>query len=350
MSKPESASAAANPTTTPGDSARNIPLSLIDFCTMYPGESTAATMRRSVDFARSAEKLGFARIWYAEHHNMPQIASSVPSLIMAHVGAHTETIRLGAGGVMLPNHAPYSIAEQYGTLAEMYPGRIDLGLGRAPGTDMHTLGRALRRDPRAAENFPDDVRQLQGYLGAPEDSPVPGVVAIPGRNTHVPLYILGSSLFGASLAAKYGLPYAFASHFAPQHLENATRYYRENFQPSEYLAEPYVIAAVNVVADETTERAQAQFEEVARKRVQAFAARGAKITDAQLDDLVNSPQGQQIISMLHYTAVGTEDEVRDYLQEFAATASADELMVSLQGPSYEHTAASMQHLANTWKL
>lgn len=344
------AASAASPTSPANASTQRIPLSLIDFCTLYSGESTADTMARSVEFARSAEKLGFSRIWYAEHHNMPHIASSVPALIMAHVGAHTDSIRLGAGGVMLPNHSPYSIAEQYGTLAEMYPGRIDLGLGRAPGTDMHTLGRALRRDPRAAENFPDDVRQLQGFLGAPEDSPVPGVIAIPGRNTNVPLFILGSSMFGASLAAKYGLPYAFASHFAPQHLENATAYYRENFQPSEYLSEPYVIAAVNVIADETTEGAQQQFDQVARSRVRAFAARGRKITDAQLEDLVHSPQGQQIISMLHYTAVGAEDEVRDYLQDFAATAHADELMISLQGTTFDDTAAGMQHLANAWQL
>ena len=199
------------------------PLSLIDFCTKYPGETVGEAIERSVEFAQRAEQLGYERIWYSEHHNMTSIISSVPSVLIAHIGAKTSTIRLGAGGVMLPNHSPYVIAEQFGMLEELYPGRIDLGLGRAPGTDQQTLGRALRRDPRSAENFPQDVLELQAWLS--NESPLPGVVAVPGFGTDVPLYILGSSMFGASLAAKLGLPYSFASHFAPQHLEQATTYY-----------------------------------------------------------------------------------------------------------------------------
>jgi len=192
-------------------------LSVLDFCTIYEGETPQASIEHSVDLAQRAEELGYSRIWYTEHHNMPSISSSSPAVLIAHIGAKTNSIRLGAGGVMLPNHAPYVIAEQFGTLEEMYPDRIDLGLGRAPGTDAQTLGRALRRDFNAAEQFPDDVRELQAYLA--DKSPIPGVQAVPGAGTNVPLYILGSSMFGASLAAKYGLPYAFASHFAPTHLE-----------------------------------------------------------------------------------------------------------------------------------
>ena len=174
---------------------------------------------------------------------MSSIVSSSPAVLISHIGAKTERIRLGSGGVMLPNHSPYVIAEQFGMLEELYPGRIDLGLGRAPGTDQQTLGRALRRDPAAAERFPDDVLELQAWLS--NESPLPGVTAMPGFNTNVPLIILGSSMFGASLAAKLGLPYAFASHFAPQHLEQATTYYKENYQPSERHPEPYCIAAVS---------------------------------------------------------------------------------------------------------
>ncbi len=186
----------------------------------------------SVALAQQAEELGYERVWYAEHHNMPSIASSATSVLIAHVGAHTQSIRLGAGGVMLPNHAPLLIAEQFGTLAAMYPGRIDLGLGRAPGSDRNTMY-ALRRDPGSAETFPQDVVELRGYLAG--DSVVRGVDAVPGKGSRVPLYILGSSLFGAKLAAALGLPYAFASHFAPAALDAAIAAYRSEFRPSEQL-------------------------------------------------------------------------------------------------------------------
>ncbi|GAB3691541.1 LLM class flavin-dependent oxidoreductase [Corynebacterium nasicanis] len=318
-------------------------LSLIDFCHIYPGETARDSMRRSVDMAQRAERLGFHRIWYAEHHNMPHIASSAPAVLIAHVGAHTESIRLGSGGVMLPNHSPYVIAEQYGTLAELYPDRIDLGLGRAPGTDQNTLGRALRRSPNAAEHFPQDIMELEGYLAG--HSRIPGVDAIPGRGTNVPLYILGSSLYGASLAAQLGLPYAFASHFAPTHLEQAVATYRENFRPSEKLAEPYVIAAVNVVASDTTADALRQLEGIYRQRVRAMAGRGRPLSDDQLDRIIESPQGRQIIDMLRYTAVGNGEQVRDYLDGFTRSAGADELMISLQGTSTAETNRSMEILA-----
>lgn len=329
--------------------AATIPLSLIDFCTVHEGERPGASMARSVELAQRAEALGFYRMWYAEHHNMPGISSSAPAVLISHVGAHTSTIRLGAGGVMLPNHSPYVVAEQFGMLAELYPDRIDLGLGRAPGTDMNTLGRALRRDAHAAENFPKDVLELAAYLS--EQSPIPGVQAIPGRGTHVPLYILGSSMFGASLAAKLGLPYAFASHFAPTHLVQATTYYRENFQPSDSLREPYVIAAANVIAADTHEDAQRQRTLVIRERVRTLAARGNRdISDANLDQLVASPSGQQIAGMLHYSAIGTQEEVRHYLTEFAHLAQADELMISILAPTGRENHRSMELLAQGWGL
>lgn len=317
------------------------PLSLLDFCTVRDDETPGQSMARSVKLAQTAEKLGYDRIWYSEHHNMPSIASSSPAVLISHIAANTETIRLGAGGVMLPNHAPYVIAEQFGTLAELYPGRIDLGLGRAPGTDQNTLGRALRRDPMAAENFPNDVLELQGYLAG--KSVIPGVTAVPGAGTNVPLYILGSSMFGATLAAKLGLPYSFASHFAPTHLEEAARYYRENFQPSEYCAEPYVIAAVNVTAADSADDAARQTELVHRARLKAFLGRqGRSLTEEQLDSVMNSPQGHQIIGMLRYTAEGTGEQVAEYLEKFAQHAQADELMISFQAPTHEEVLSSME--------
>lgn len=317
------------------------PLSLLDFCTVRDDETPGQSMARSVELAQTAEKLGYDRVWYAEHHNMPSIASSSPAVLISHIAAKTEKIRLGAGGVMLPNHSPYVIAEQFGMLAELYPDRIDLGLGRAPGTDQNTLGRALRRDPMAAENFPDDVLELQGYLAG--NSVVPGVTAMPGAGTNVPLYILGSSMFGATLAAKLGLPYSFASHFAPTHLEAATTYYRENYQPSERHPEPYVIAAVNVTASDSAADAARQTELVHRARVRALLGRqGRTLTEEQLDSVMASPQGQQIVGMLRYTAQGTGEQVAEYLENFAAHAKADELMVSFQSPTHDEAVRAME--------
>ncbi|OHO31413.1 alkane 1-monooxygenase [Corynebacterium sp. HMSC034B08] len=323
------------------------PLSLIDFCTRYPDESVGEAMKRSVTFAQKAEGLGYDRIWYAEHHNMSSIVSSSPAVLISHIGAKTERIRLGSGGVMLPNHSPYVIAEQFGMLEELYPGRIDLGLGRAPGTDQQTLGRALRRDPAAAERFPDDVLELQAWLS--NESPLPGVTAMPGFNTNVPLIILGSSMFGASLAAKLGLPYAFASHFAPQHLEQATTYYKENYQPSERYPEPYCIAAVNVTAADSEQEAEEQTRIVHRNRVRAFMGRrGTALSDDQLDAVVNSFQGRQITDMLRYTAKGTGEQVVEYLEAFQKLAKADELMISLQSGSHDATLRNMEILADSW--
>jgi luciferase family oxidoreductase group 1 len=278
---------------------------------------------------------------------MATIASSATSVLIAHVAAHTQTIRLGAGGVMLPNHSPLVIAEQFGTLESMHPGRIDLGLGRAPGSDQNTM-RALRRDPTAAESFPRDVQELQGYFA--DRSLIPGVDAIPGKGTHVPLYILGSSLFGAKLAAALGLPYAFASHFAPQALIDAVAVYRREFQPSEQLAEPWVIAGVNVVTADTTDEAHVLLRQSRRVRVSQFLGRGRSFSDAEADALLDSPAGQQIQQMGHYTAVGTPEEARAYLDEFAVHANADELIVASMAPSTETTLHTFEQLAPVAEL
>jgi luciferase family oxidoreductase group 1 len=307
------------------------PLSILDLAIVGEDESVAEGLAACVDVARRAEELGYRRVWYAEHHNMAAIASSATSVLIAHVAAHTDRIRLGAGGVMLPNHSPLTIAEQFGTLEALHPGRIDLGLGRAPGTDQVTL-RALRRGPEAAETFPQDVIELRGYLWG--ESRIPGVQANPGRDTRVPLYLLGSSLFGAELAGILGLPYAFASHFAPAALVEAVARYRASFRPSDQLAEPYVIAGINVIAADSAEDASAQFASMRRSRVKRMFSRGGKpLTDTEADALLRSPQAAFVDDMLRHTAVGTPDTVARALDEFAAYAGADELMVVHAGPS-----------------
>ena len=292
--------------------------------------------------AQLAEDLGYQRVWYAEHHNMATIASSATSVLIAHVAANTKSIRLGSGGIMMPNHSPLVIAEQFGTLATLHPGRIDLGLGRAPGSDRNTM-RALRRHPQTAENFPQDVLELQAYLG--KDSLMPGVRAIPGQGTNVPLYILGSSLFGAQLAAMLGLPYAFASHFAPTELQSAVRIYRERFEPSDQLKRPHVIAGVNVIAADSDEEARASFETRRRSLIGVlFGNPENPLDDLQIDALLEGPQGQQVDHMLTYTAQGRAEAVRDYLRDFQQHADADELMVAHQSASVEGRLRSIQLL------
>jgi luciferase family oxidoreductase group 1 len=309
-----------------------IPLSILDLAPIARGETAASSIAASVALAQRAEEHGYRRVWYAEHHNMPAIASSATSVLIAHVGAKTSTIRLGAGGVMLPNHSPLTIAEQFGTLEAMYPGRIDLGLGRAPGSDQNTTY-ALRRDPRSAESFPQDVVELQAYLAG--KSRVPGVDAIPGKGSRVPLYILGSSLFGAQVAAALGLPYAFASHFAPAMLEAAVATYRREFRASEQLDEPYVIAGVNVVAADTPEAARENFQAVRRNLAINLFARGGSLTDEQAEQLLSQSAGHHVDQMLTHTALGTPDQVRNYLEEFKRFADADELITAHQSPTTE---------------
>ncbi|MGF6885763.1 luciferase family oxidoreductase group 1 [Nocardia sp. GAS34] len=303
-------------------------LSILDLASIAPGQTARDSFANSVDLARAAERSGYRRVWYAEHHNMGTIASSATSVLIGYVAAHTDSIRLGSGGIMLPNHSPLVIAEQFGTLETLFPGRIDLGLGRAPGSDQKTM-LALRRDHASADSFPQDVLELQGYLSG--DSRIPGVRAVPRAEGVVPLYILGSSLFGAQLAAQLGLPYAFASHFAPELLHRAIEAYRESFRPSEQLDEPYVMAAVNVFAADTYEAAARQRADAYRNRARAFIRRGAadvEFSDEEIDAFLVSPQGAHLASMTKYTAVGLGEDVREYLTEFAGAIGADELILA----------------------
>ncbi|MCH5642990.1 LLM class flavin-dependent oxidoreductase [Gordonia sp. ABSL49_1] len=320
----------------------SVDLSILDLAQVGPGETVTDSFAASRDMAQRAEQWGYRRIWYAEHHNMSSIASAAPAVLISHIAAHTSTIRLGAGGVMLPNHSPLSIAEQFGTLAELYPGRIDLGLGRAPGGDQKTFA-ALRRTIASAEHFPTDVLELQGYLRG--QSRVEGVSATPGAGTDVPLYILGSSLFGAQLAAALGLPYAFASHFAPQALEQAVALYRSEFQPSDVLAEPYVIAGVCVIADDDEAVAAEQLLRAKRQRVTALFGRGRRFTDEEADAILSVPQGRQIDSMLTYVGVGTPVQVREYLDWFTDHADADELILASLAPDRTVWRNTLAHLA-----
>jgi luciferase family oxidoreductase group 1 len=322
-------------------------LSILDLAPIARGQSASDSFAASVALARRAEELDYQRVWYAEHHNMATIASSATSVLIAHVGAQTTSIRLGAGGVMLPNHAPLLIAEQFGTLAAMYPDRIDLGLGRAPGSDQNTMY-ALRRDPRSADTFPQDVQELQAYLSG--QSLVAGVDAVPGKGSRVPLYILGSSMFGAGLAAALGLPYAFASHFAPQSLEAAVEAYRRDFRPSAQLEQPYVMAGVNVVAADTASAAAGLLQVIRRNRAISLYGRGrgvavADVTDEQADQLLVSGLGTHVDQMLTYAAVGTPGEVREYLDGFVRLTGADELIVVHQAPGIEARLRSVTLLA-----
>ncbi|HEY5941933.1 MAG TPA: LLM class flavin-dependent oxidoreductase [Solirubrobacterales bacterium] len=321
-----------------------VPLSILDLAAVGREETIAESFAGSVALAQAAERGGYKRVWYAEHHNITSIASSATAVLIAHVGAQTDTIRLGAGGVMLPNHSPLVIAEQFGTLETLHPGRIDLGLGRAPGTDQLTW-RALRRDPAASERFPEDVLELQKFLG--DEEPLPGLRAIPGRGTKVPLYLLGSSLFGAELAAQLGLPYAFASHFAPRYLHEAIKAYREGFKPSAQLREPYVIAGVGVIAADTEESAKAQLEVARRIRTRAVLGRGRKLSDDDVTALLNSPDAVLVDEMLACTAVGTADEVQAYLERFAADTGADELITAHYSDSVPNRLRSVELTAAT---
>jgi luciferase family oxidoreductase group 1 len=311
------------------------PLSILDLAPIVEGSTPGEALARSLDLARHAERWGYRRFWLAEHHNATGIASAATAVVIAHVAAGTETIRVGAGGIMLPNHSPLVIAEQFGTLDALHPGRIDLGLGRAPGTDQLTL-LALRRTPSSADTFPQDVLELQALLADPQPGQV--VRAVPGVGTKVPLWILGSSLYGAQLAALLGLPYAFASHFAPAALLPALETYRSTFRPSEQLAEPYAMAGVNVVCAETDEKARRLF----TSAQQAFTNihRGARgQLPAPIDDIESfwTPEEKvRVGTMLERSFVGSPATVEAGLRAFLAETGVDELIVA--GAIHDHAA------------
>lgn len=303
-----------------------VKLSILELGRVREGSDRRGALDDARALAQHAEKLGYTRFWVAEHHNFPSVTTAATSLVIAHIAAGTSTIRVGAGGIMLPNHSPYVIAEQFGTLETLFPGRIDLGLGRAPGTDPLTL-RALRRAPAASERFPEDVLELQAFL-----APVrPGqrVEAVPGSGTEVPLWILGSSLFGAQLAAGLGLPFGFASHFAPQALDEALRIYRARFEPSEQQATPYALVGVNVIAAETDVEARRLW--TTQQMSFAGIVRGERgLTKPPIDDIDTywSPaERAQASQMLGCSVIGDADTVRAGLCALIERTKADELMI-----------------------
>jgi luciferase family oxidoreductase group 1 len=310
-----------------------VPLSVLDLAHVVQGSTPAEALRNTVDLAQHVEGWGYQRFWLAEHHNMSGIASAATSVVIGHVAAHTKKIRVGAGGIMLPNHSPLVIAEQFGTLETLFPGRIDLGLGRAPGTDQRTLY-ALRRDATSAETFPQDVLELRALLGPKQPGQL--VQAIPGTNTNVPLWILGSSLFGAQLAAALGLPFAFASHFAPAALLQALELYRSRFRPSPQLDRPHAMVAVNVIAADTDFEARRLFTSI--QQVFANMMRGTRgKLPPPIDDIDSywSPTEQaQAQAMLQRSYVGSPTTVREGLDALLTETHADELIVA--SAIYDH--------------
>jgi luciferase family oxidoreductase group 1 len=311
-----------------------IPFSVLDLSPITVGANAAQAFANTLDLAQHAEKWGYRRFWLAEHHNMTGIASAATSVVIGHVAGGTQTIRVGSGGVMLPNHAPLVIAEQFGTLASLYPGRIDLGLGRAPGTDQ-TTARALRRDLQgSADTFPDDVVELQRYFA--EAVPGQRVRAVPGAGLHVPMWLLGSSLFSAQLAAALGLPFAFASHFAPDHMLTALRLYRAQFRPSATLDKPYAMIGVNLFAADTNEAARRLFTSLQQQFVNL--RRG---TPGQLQPPVDRIEATEmelssVAQSLACSVIGDPDTVRAGLLSVIEQTGADELM--LTALIYDHAA------------
>ena len=304
-----------------------LPLSILDLAPVSENSTPAIALQNARDLAQHAERLGYKRYWVAEHHNMVGIASAATSVVIGYIAANTSTIRVGAGGIMLPNHSPLVIAEQFGTLESLDPNRIDLGLGRAPGTDRQTM-QALRVDPKASERFPQDVLELQSLLGPLQ--PGQTIQAVPGTGTNLPLWILGSSLFGAQLAAILGLPYAFASHFAPDQLMQAIEIYRATFKPSAQLQMPYVMAGVNVIAADTDAEAQHLFTSLQMRF--ADMARGTRgYMQPPIADIENYWSGQEKIQaqrMLACSFVGSPKSLRVHLNDFMEKTGVDELMVA----------------------
>ena len=323
-------------------------LSLLELVRVTQDTDAGTALNNARDLASHAEEWGYKRVWVAEHHNMAGIASAATSIVIAHIAGGTSTIRVGAGGIMLPNHAPYIIAEQFGTLERLYPGRIDLGLGRAPGTDQIAV-RAMRRSPDASDQFPQDVQELQAFL-APA-GPDQRIVAVPAAGTNVPLWILGSSNFGAMLAAELGLPYAFASHFAPDMLLPALDIYRTRFKPSEQLDRPYTVAGINVIAADT----EAEAKRLATTQQMSFAdifsgRRG--LSRPPIDDIEtywSSHEKAQAARMLERSVVGSAHTIRTGLQAFVAETGVDEVMIVSDVYDHQARLRSVELIAEAMK-
>jgi luciferase family oxidoreductase group 1 len=311
------------------------PLSVLDLAPIPEGSDAREALRRSLDLAQHAERWGYNRFWLAEHHSMPGIASAATSVVIGYIAGGTSRIRVGAGGIMLPNHSPLVIAEQFGTLESLFPGRIDLGLGRAPGSDQLTV-RALRRHPSAADSFPHDVAELMYYFRPAE--PGQPVQAVPGAGLRVPIWILGSSLYGAQLAAAMGLPFAFASHFAPAHLIQALELYRAGFRPSEQLERPYVMLGVNVFAADSDAEARFLFSSLQQAFVNLRLGRPGQLPPPvqRYDERLGPIERSILDQALARAMVGSMETVRRGLEAFVAETEPDELMVTSQ--VFDHSA------------
>ena len=312
-----------------------IPFSVLDLSPITQGSDAAQSFRNTLDLAQHAERWGFQRYWLAEHHGMPGIASAATAVLMGHVAGGTRKIRVGAGGIMLPNHSPLVIAEQFGTLESLYPGRIDLGLGRAPGSDQVTA-RAMRRNLSSdADEFPRDVVELMDYFSADSKNPVH---AVPGRGLDIPVWVLGSSLFGAQMAAALGLPYAFASHFAPQQMMQAIALYRANFRPSARLAKPYVMLGFNVFAADSDEEAAFRATSMQQAFVNLRSGRPARLPPPLADypSLVGPAERALLDSVLACSAIGASSTVHASINAFIERTGADELMITSQ--IFDHSA------------
>lgn len=308
------------------NSLKNIPYSVLDLATVLDGYTAADTFKTSLEIAQQSEKLGYTRYWFAEHHNMAGVASSATSVLIGYIAGGTKTIRVGSGGIMLPNHAPLVVAEQFGTLASLYPNRIDLGLGRAPGTDQVTAMAIRGENFTAVHNFPRDIDRLHQFFSA--DNKNSNVRAIPGEGLDIPIWVLGSSTDSARLAAEKGLPYAFASHFAPTYFKQAIAIYRDNFKPSEFLKEPYVMACVNVVAADT--EAEAEFLSSSVKRMFLGVITGKReLLKPAFDNINNywdNMEKEAVEQMLYYSFIGSKETVKQNLETFVSAYGVNEIM------------------------
>jgi luciferase family oxidoreductase group 1 len=317
---------------------RDIPISVLDLSPIVAGGSPAQSLRNSLDLAQHAEKWGYKRYWLAEHHNMTGIASSATSVVIGYIAGGTSTIRVGSGGIMLPNHAPLVIAEQFGTLESLYPGRIDLGLGRAPGTDQATA-RALRRGLGShGDDFPELVNELRAYLNPPVEPHAMPVRAIPGEGLNIPIWLLGSSDFSARLAGRLGLPFAFASHFSPEYTRPALELYRNSFQPSEVLDEPYAMVGVNVIAADTDEKARWLATSMQQQFLNLIRNRPGRLQPPvdNMDELWTDYEKAVIQQKLGASIIGSPETVREKLQRFLDETQADEIIIHAQ--IYDHQA------------
>jgi luciferase family oxidoreductase group 1 len=328
---------------------KRLPFSILDLAPVALGSTPGQALRNSLDLAQHAESWGYNRYWLAEHHNMIGIASAATAVAIGFVAGGTQTIRVGSGGVMLPNHAPLVIAEQFGTLESLYPGRIDLGLGRAPGTDQLTL-RALRRSPETADEFPGDVLELRALLG--DLQPGQAVQAVPGAGLKVPLWILGSSLFGAQLAAMLGLPFAFASHFAPDALKAALQVYRAKFKPSAQLQRPYAMVGVNVIAAETDVEARRLFTSAQQSFTNLLRGTRGQLRPPidDIDSYWTAPEKARASNMLTYAFVGSRETVARGLDEFISEIAPDELIIASAIFDHQARLRSYESLAEIHRV